>query len=168
MTAPERAAETARQAAWREEIEERPARAARDRALRSGYKTPIWISANIHGDEWEGTDAALRVIEHLAMAKDPATRETLEDHRLYFSLTLNPDGRTHATRATSLGLDANRDMVTLATPEARSFVRDGAGGAAAVRGGLPRLHGRAPGGALRAHRTARTTSTTCSSRTATR
>jgi hypothetical protein len=123
VTAPERRRETARQAAWREEIRERPARAARDRALRSGYKTPIWISANLHGDEWEGTDAALRVVEDLATADDAATRETLENHRLTFSLTLNPDGRTHATRSTSLGLDANRDMITLATPEARSFVR---------------------------------------------
>ncbi len=123
VTAPERRQETARQAAWREEIRERPARAARDPALRAGYKTPIWISANIHGDEWEGTDAALRVVEDLATANDPATRETLEQHRLVFSLTLNPDGRTHATRSTSLGLDANRDMITLATPEARSFVR---------------------------------------------
>lgn len=123
VTAPERRQETARQAAWRAQIRERPGRAARNPALRSGYKTPIWFSANIHGDEWEGTDAALRVVEHLATADDAATRETLEHHRLMFSLTLNPDGRTRATRSTSLGLDANRDMITLATPEARSFVR---------------------------------------------
>ncbi|WP_285107663.1 M14 family zinc carboxypeptidase [Promicromonospora sp. MEB111] len=123
VTAPERRSETARQAAWRTEIRERPDRAARDTALRAGYKTPIWMSANIHGDEWEGTDAALRVIERLATADDRATRETLAHHRLVFSLTLNPDGRTHATRETSLGLDANRDMITLATPEARSYAR---------------------------------------------
>jgi hypothetical protein len=123
VTAPERRSETARQTAWREEIKERPGRAARDRALRAGYKAPIWVSANIHGDEWEGTDAALRVIERLAGADDDATRHLLGHHRIAFSLTLNPDGRTHATRSTSLGLDANRDMITLATPEARSYVR---------------------------------------------
>lgn len=123
VTAPERRGQTAQQTAWREEIRERPARAARDRDLRSGYKTPIWISANIHGDEWEGTDAALRVIEDLASADDAATAHLLEHHRLAFSLTLNPDGRTHGTRSTALGLDANRDMITLATPEARSYVR---------------------------------------------
>jgi hypothetical protein len=123
LTAPERRSETARQAAWREEIKERPGRAARDRDLRAGYKAPIWVSANIHGDEWEGTDAALRTIKRLATADDDATRHLLERHRIVFSLTLNPDGRTHATRSTSLGLDANRDMITLATPEARSYVR---------------------------------------------
>jgi hypothetical protein len=123
VTAPERRSETARQTAWREEIRERPDEALRDRELRADYKTPIWITANIHGDEWEGTDAALRVVERLATADDTATRNMLEHHRLVFSLTLNPDGRTHATRSTSLGLDANRDMVTLATPEARSYVR---------------------------------------------
>ncbi len=123
VTAPERRGETARQTAWREKIKERPDEALRDAELRAGYKTPIWISANIHGDEWEGTDAALRVVERLATASDAGTRGVLEHHRLVFSLTLNPDGRTHATRATSLGLDANRDMITLATPEARSYVR---------------------------------------------
>ena len=123
VTAPERRSETAQQAAWRAEIKERPQRAARDRDLRSGYKTPIWMSANIHGDEWEGTDAALRVIERLATTDDDVTEHLLERHRIAFSLTLNPDGRTHATRSTSLGLDANRDLVTLATPEARSYVR---------------------------------------------
>ncbi|MFI2488387.1 M14 family zinc carboxypeptidase [Promicromonospora kroppenstedtii] len=123
VTAPESAAETARQAAWREEIRDRPNLAAHDSALRSGYKTPIWMTANIHGDEWEGTDAALRVVDRLATADDRATRQTLARHRIVFSLTLNPDGRTHATRPTSLGLDANRDMITLATPEARSYVR---------------------------------------------
>jgi hypothetical protein len=123
VTAPETERETARQAGWRREIRDRPDRAAGDADLRSGYKTPVWMSANIHGDEWEGTDAALRVIDDLATADDRATRETLARHRLVFSLTLNPDGRTHATRSTSLGLDANRDMITLATPEARSYVR---------------------------------------------
>ncbi|MFE7504800.1 M14 family zinc carboxypeptidase [Promicromonospora sp. NPDC057488] len=123
VTAPESEVETARQAGWRTEIRDRPNLAAHDSALRSGYKTPIWMTANIHGDEWEGTDAALRVIDRLATADDRATRETLSRHRIVFSLTLNPDGRTHATRSTSLGLDANRDMITLATPEARSYVR---------------------------------------------
>jgi hypothetical protein len=123
VTAPEPRSETARQTAWREQIKERPRQALRDRELRARYKTPIWISANIHGDEWEGTDAALRVVERLATADDAATQGMLEHHRLVFSLTLNPDGRTHATRSTALGLDANRDMITLATPEARSYVR---------------------------------------------
>ena len=144
--------------------------AARDPALRAGYKTPIWISANIHGNEWEGTDAA-----HAASSRTSRRRTTRprgkpwRGHRLVLLASRStPTAARHATRATSLGLDANRDMITLATPEARSFVRTAQARAAAVRGGLPRLHRRAPGGAVPARRTARTTSTTCSSRTATR
>ena len=122
VTAPESKGETARQSKWRDEIRTAPVKAASDPQLAAEYKTPIWISSNIHGNEWEGTDAAMQFIEQLAVSEDPATVAALEDHRLYFSLTLNPDGRTLATRATSLSLDANRDMVTLTTPEARSFV----------------------------------------------
>ncbi|WP_137845561.1 M14 family zinc carboxypeptidase [Microbacterium sp. 2FI] len=122
VTAPESRGETARQTKWRDEIRTTPEKAASNTQLAADYKTPIWISSNIHGNEWEGTDAAMQLIEELALSDDPATAATLEDHRLYFSLTLNPDGRTLATRATALSLDANRDMVTLTTPEARSFV----------------------------------------------
>ncbi|GAA4724365.1 M14 family zinc carboxypeptidase [Isoptericola chiayiensis] len=122
VTAPESRGETNRQTRWREEIRQDPAQAAGDARLAAGYKTPLWISANIHGNEWEGTDGAMQVITDLATSDDAATAELLENHRLYFSVSLNPDGRTIGTRATELGLDANRDMVTGATPEARSFV----------------------------------------------
>lgn len=122
VTAPENRGETAQQSKWRDEIRTTPDKAATNARLIADYKTPIWISSNIHGNEWEGTDAAMQLIEQLALSDDPATQATLEEHRLYFSLSLNPDGRTLATRATALSLDANRDMVTLTTPEARSFV----------------------------------------------
>ncbi|WP_036195016.1 M14 family zinc carboxypeptidase [Nocardioides aequoreus] len=123
VTSPESRAETGRQTAWREKMREEPARAARDAKLRAGYKTPIWISANIHGNEWEGTDAALNYIEDLATAPRSEVGELLDGHRLYFSVALNPDGRTVGTRRTGLALDANRDMITNTTPEATSYVR---------------------------------------------
>lgn len=122
LTAPETRGETAQQSKWRDEIRTTPEKAAANKQLAAGYKTPIWISSNIHGNEWEGTDAAMQLIEELALSTDPETVALLQRHRLYFSLSLNPDGRTAATRATTLSLDANRDMVTLTTPEARSFV----------------------------------------------
>lgn len=122
LTTPERRSETRQQTKWREEIRTTPEKAARNTQLAAEYKTPVWISSNIHGNEWEGTDAAMQLIEQLAVADDAATLDLLESHRLYFSLSLNPDGRTAATRATALSLDGNRDMVTLTTPEARSFV----------------------------------------------
>lgn len=122
VTSPESRGETNRQTKWREAIRHDPEAAANDPKIAAEYKTPIWISANIHGNEWEGTDAAMQVIEQLALADDAETAELLDTHRIYFSLSLNPDGRTIATRATTLGLDANRDMITGTTPESRSFV----------------------------------------------
>ncbi|MEU4420773.1 M14 family zinc carboxypeptidase [Actinoplanes sp. NPDC024001] len=123
VTAPESAAEAARQERWRELIEENPRAAKRDRSLARGYKTPIWINANIHGNEWEGTDGSLRVIERLATATDAATRDFLKRSRLYVTVTNNPDGRVAGTRANGAGFDVNRDHATSSQPESRA-VRD--------------------------------------------
>jgi hypothetical protein len=123
VTAPETAAEAARQDRWRDLIESDPRAARRDRALKAGYKTPVWINANIHGDEWEGTDGALRVIERLASATDAATAGLLERTRLYVTVTNNPDGRIAGTRQNGNGFDINRDHATSSQPESRA-VRD--------------------------------------------
>lgn len=121
VTAPESEAVTAQQNAWREKIRNRPLEAKQDQELLKDYKTPLWISNNIHGNEWEGTDAALQYIEYLATAPMSEVGSILRNNRVYFSPSLNPDGRTNATRATALGLDPNRDMITLTTPEATSY-----------------------------------------------
>ncbi|MDN4173267.1 M14 family metallopeptidase [Nocardioides sp. SOB77] len=123
VTAPETEAETAQQAQWKGLIKNDPVAAAADPDLAARYKTPVWISNNIHGNEWEGTDAAMQYIEYLATAPIAEVRSVLANNRLYFSPSLNPDGRTNATRATALGLDPNRDMITNTTPETRSFIR---------------------------------------------
>ncbi|MFO6452598.1 MULTISPECIES: M14 family metallopeptidase [unclassified Aeromicrobium] len=123
VTAPEDEDQTAQQTAWRKKIRTNPEAAATDTALKSGYKTPIWISSNIHGNEWEGTDASLDYIEELATAPWNDVKALLRGHRLYFSVVLNPDGRTIGQRPTALNLDANRDMITNTTPESASFVR---------------------------------------------
>ncbi|MEU4441897.1 M14 family zinc carboxypeptidase [Actinosynnema sp. NPDC050801] len=121
LTAPESPAETRRQEAWRDRIENAPASAARDMFLRAGYKAPVWVNANIHGDEWEGTDGALRVLEDLAFASDPATLELLRRHRVHVNLTANPDGRVAGTRANARGFDLNRDFATSSQPESRAM-----------------------------------------------
>jgi hypothetical protein len=123
VTAPESAAEARRQDRWRAKIENSPRAAARDVALRRGYKTPVWINANIHGDEWEGTDGALRVIERLATATDAATAALLRRTRVYVTVSNNPDGRIAGTRANGAGFDINRDHATSSQPESRA-VRD--------------------------------------------
>ncbi|MFD9906627.1 M14 family zinc carboxypeptidase [Streptomyces sp. NPDC059063] len=120
VTAPESAREAARQERMRRLIENAPAAAAEDKAIKSSYKAPVFINNNIHGNEWEGTDAALKVIEKLAKAKDGRTRALLARHRLYFNVTMNPDGRIAGTRENANGFDLNRDFITASQPEARA------------------------------------------------
>ncbi|WP_447037207.1 M14 family zinc carboxypeptidase [Streptomyces sp. DSM 118878] len=123
VTAPESARETARQERMRERIENAPSAAAKDKAIKASYKTPVFINNNIHGNEWEGTDAALKLIEKLAKAKDGKTRDLLAHNRLYFSVTTNPDGRIAGTRSNANGFDLNRDFITASQPEARAIRR---------------------------------------------
>ena len=123
VTAPESAQEAAQQQEWRDRIKDDAAAAADDEALQEGYKAPIWFNANIHGNEWEGTDASLRYIEDVATSTDPATQALLAEHRLHFTVVNNPDGRVLGQRRTALDLDPNRDFVTSTTPETRA-VRD--------------------------------------------
>lgn len=121
VTAPESSATAKRQTQMREKIENDPARAARDKEITRGYKTPIFVNGNIHGNEWEGADANLRVIETLATARDTATTDMLGRTRLYFNVTANPDGRVNERRQNGAGFDLNRDMVTASQPEARAM-----------------------------------------------
>jgi hypothetical protein len=115
LTAPESAAETRLQERFRASIEE-------GRTVPQGlYKAPIWVNNNIHGDEWEGTDGSLRVIEHLATSDDAETKKLLQRSRIYFNLTANPDGRVAGTRANNAGFDLNRDFVTSSQPENRAM-----------------------------------------------
>jgi hypothetical protein len=117
VTAPERASETRQQHEWRDMIENDPERAKRDRRLQREYKVPVWINNNIHGNEWEGTDASLRLIEHLATSNDPKVRRLVAEHRISFNITSNPDGRVAGTRGNANGFDLNRDFVTNSQPE---------------------------------------------------
>ncbi|NUK90218.1 M14 family zinc carboxypeptidase, partial [Streptomyces lunaelactis] len=105
----------------RELIGNSPAAAATDRRIKSAYKTPVFINNNIHGNEWEGTDAALKLIEELAQAKDAKTAGLLATNRIYLNVTANPDGRIAGTRANANGFDLNRDFITGSQPEARAM-----------------------------------------------
>jgi hypothetical protein len=121
VTAPESAAAARKQQMMRERIENAPAAAARDREIARDYKAPVFINGNIHGNEWEGTDASLRVIEELATSNAAATTELLAKSRLYFNITANPDGRIAGTRGNGNGFDMNRDFVTASQPEVRAM-----------------------------------------------
>jgi phage tail protein X len=123
VTAPERPEDTAQQAEWKELIKNDPEAAGANAELLSQYKTPVYFSANIQGNEWEGTDALMQYIEYLLDAPQSEVGSILRNNRLYFSLSLNPDARVAGTRASSLGFDPNRDMITTATAEATSYIR---------------------------------------------
>ncbi|MEX1657521.1 M14 family zinc carboxypeptidase [Streptomyces pseudovenezuelae] len=121
VTAPETTARTRAQERMRELIENAPATAAKSREIKTGYKTPVFFNSNIHGNEWEGTDASLEIIERLATAQDARTKDLLAHSRLYFNVTANPDGRIAGTRANANGFDLNRDFVTASQPETRAM-----------------------------------------------
>ncbi|SEG80150.1 Zinc carboxypeptidase [Thermomonospora echinospora] len=121
VTEPESSVQAKAQAAMRTQIENDPAKAARNPLIKRSYKAPVFINNNIHGNEWEGTDAALRTIERLATAKDAQTKRLLAKSRLYFNVTANPDGRVNNTRANGAGFDMNRDFITGSQPEVRSM-----------------------------------------------
>ncbi|MFI6942932.1 M14 family zinc carboxypeptidase [Streptomyces sp. NPDC050418] len=121
VTSPESSREARAQERMRERIENAPASAARDKEIKAEYKTPVFINNNIHGNEWEGTDAALKLIERLATAKDAKTEDLLDRSRIYLNVTANPDGRIAGTRANANGFDLNRDFVTASQPETRAM-----------------------------------------------
>ncbi|MEU3788717.1 M14 family zinc carboxypeptidase [Streptomyces fructofermentans] len=123
VTAPESAAGARAQERMRDLIENEPAAAAGDPGVRRSYKTPVFFNNNIHGNEWEGTDASLGLIEELATARDRATSDLLARSRVYFNITANPDGRIAGTRANAGGFDLNRDFVTASQPEVRAMRR---------------------------------------------
>jgi zinc carboxypeptidase len=123
VTAPETPAQYAQQEAWKQLLEDDPARARTDPALLAGYKTPMFVNGNIHGNEKEGADAIMRVIEQWATSTDPAVEQLLQRNRIIFNVTSNPDGRVANTRANAAGYDLNRDLTIASQPEAR-LIRD--------------------------------------------
>ncbi|MER5454113.1 M14 family metallopeptidase [Micromonospora sp. NPDC002389] len=97
--------------------------AARATMAAGGYdtwRTPLFVNNNIHGNEWEGTDASLQVLQELAFSTDPEVVGMLDRHVIAFVVTSNPDGRVAATRANANGFDMNRDFITASQPEVRA------------------------------------------------
>lgn len=121
VTQPESHKQVREQEGYREQIEADPQKASQNKKLVDDYKVPLFVNNNIHGNEWEGTDAALQVIEELATSTDTETVDLLSNARLYFNITANPDGRVNNHRATAQGFDPNRDFVTASQPEVRAL-----------------------------------------------
>lgn len=81
----------------------------------------VLFTANIHGDEWEGSDASLQLINDLATTQDPDELSWLSNNQVAFIVTGNPDGRHNNTRENAAGVDLNRDLLTASQPETQAL-----------------------------------------------
>jgi hypothetical protein len=86
------------------------------------FKVPFFVNASIHGDEYAGVDAAMRLIETLAYENTPEVQAILENVILLVNVVQNPDGRVMGTRRNANGFDLNRDFITQSQPETRALV----------------------------------------------
>jgi len=87
------------------------------------FKVPVYIHGSIHGDEYPGVDAAIRLIETLAYDDSEEVQTILDNVILLVNVVANPDGRVLGIRYNVNGFDLNRDFITLAQPETRATVR---------------------------------------------
>lgn len=95
-------------------------------AFGDGIKVPLYIQGAIHGNEYEGVDANMRIIEKLATTPygaDPEVDQVLDGAVVIFNVIQNPDGRVAGTRANGNGFDLNRDFLTQSQPETKASVR---------------------------------------------
>jgi hypothetical protein len=89
------------------------------------FKIPLFIQGGIHGNEYEGVDASMQVIERLALTPYGTEAEVDEilDHAIViFNPIQNPDGRVAGTRANGNGFDLNRDFMTQSQPETKNSI----------------------------------------------
>jgi hypothetical protein len=119
VTWPESPAEYAQQEAWKRQLQDDPVAARQNEQLLQNFKPTLFVNGSIHGNEYEGVDASLRVIEELATSNDPAVEQLLRKTRFVFNVTANPDGRVAGVRPNDAGYDVNREMATISQPESR-------------------------------------------------
>jgi len=77
----------------------------------------LWVTANVHGNEESGTDAALQTLRDLADRDDCAARQILDNALVVILPIQNPDGREADARRNAYGFDMNRDWFARTQPE---------------------------------------------------
>lgn len=80
------------------------------------------FNCSIHGDEPAGREGCMQLARDLAESGSPAVERMLR-HTTVLFLYSNPDGWQANTRENADGVDINRDMMELATPEGRAIAR---------------------------------------------
>src|SRR5215210_5923280 len=86
-------------------------------------KVPLMISAGIHGNESEGIDASLMLIERLATTPygaDPFVDDVLNHSIVVVNVIQNPDGHILNQRTNGNNFDLNRDWLTQSQPETKA------------------------------------------------
>jgi Zinc carboxypeptidase len=89
-------------------------------------KVPILVQGSIHGDEFEGVDSNMEVIEKYATTpygEDPKVDEILSNAILVFNVIQNPDGRVYGVRQNANGFDLNRDYLTQSQVEVLNSIK---------------------------------------------
>ena len=86
------------------------------------FKVPVFVNGSIHGDEYTGVDACIRLIETLAYEDTDEVRQILQNEIVLINVVQNPDGRVQGTRENANGFDLNRDFITQSQPEVRATV----------------------------------------------
>lgn len=87
------------------------------------FKVPVFINGSIHGNEYPGVDAAIRLIETLAYGDSEEVQNILKNVILLVNVVQNPDGRVLGTRRNAKGVDLNRDFFTQSQPETLATVK---------------------------------------------
>jgi hypothetical protein len=87
------------------------------------FKVPVFINGSIHGGEYPGTDAAIRLIETLAYGDTPEVKNILKNVILLVNVVQNPDGRVAGTRRNANGFDINRDFIAQTQSETHATVK---------------------------------------------
>jgi hypothetical protein len=90
-------------------------------------KVPVYVQGAIHGNEYEGVESNMQLIEELATTPygvNPRFDDILDHVILVFNVIQNPDGRVAGTRANGNGFDLNRDFLTQSQPETQASVAE--------------------------------------------
>jgi hypothetical protein len=81
------------------------------------FKVPVFINAGIHGHEYTGVDAAMRIIETLAYDTSPEVQAILDHVIVLVNVVQNPDGRVWGIRRNGAWMDNYFDFITQSQPE---------------------------------------------------
>ena len=123
LSAPEALGRPGRYQAIRKTMLKDPAKAQEMIDKFGDFKVPVFINGSIHGGEYPGTDAAIRLIETLAYENTEEVQAILANVILLVNVVQNPDGRVAGTRRNSNDFDINRDFITQSQPETRATVK---------------------------------------------